>query len=160
MTSKHWCIPLLCFLSLNVLADALLFDESLKVIEMQMQADKKICDKEKNPMRGINCIKDIRDRAKLSGKMRGTELYAEKTYYSLDTDALFKKRAELLELHDQAHELADYNPRVNPRPPGELTQEDLGVEIGTIEKELGRRGRRLDQRNREKLKRMEEATRK
>jgi hypothetical protein len=73
----------------------------------------------------------------------------------MKTPELEKVRLVLIEQQERARELRDFS-RTNPRPPGELTKETLGVELGVIEDELRRRGRAVNERNVEKLKEMQE----
>lgn len=127
------------------------FDSQLKVIEENIEAETAKCREHKNPMAKVRCREDVWDRQKLSGKMRGTRTYAESNYLKLPTEDLEKKHNELLKQQDRARDLQDFA-RINPRPPGELTKEALGVEIGVIEEELRRRGRARDESNLKKWK--------
>lgn len=129
------------------------FDSQLKVIEESIEVETAKCRDHKNPMAKVRCREDVWDRQKVNGKMRGTRTYAETNYFKLPTEDLEQKHNELSKQQDRARELQDFS-RVNPRPPGELTKEALGVELGVIEEELRRRGRARDESNIKKWKEM------
>lgn len=127
------------------------FDSQLKAVEENIESESAKCRAQKNPMAKVQCRQDVWDRQKQNGKMRGTRAYAEQNYLKLSTEDLEKKHNELTKQQDSARDLQDFS-RTNPRPPGELTKEALGVELGTIEDELRRRGRTRDESNIEKWK--------
>jgi len=129
-------------------------DAKLKEIETRLAIDGKSCDTNKNPMKMVNCHRALREAQEHTASMRGTREYAKATYLGLATPELEKIRVDLMKQQDRAREVRDFS-RTFPRPPGELTKESLGVELGVIEDELRRRGRSRDESNIEQWKKME-----
>lgn len=130
------------------------FDATLREVDIKREAAMEECKtKNKNPMARIECIEDVQQEFKRKGTMRGTREYAKDNYNKLATTELEALRVKLMKQQENARAIRDFT-RTRPRPPGELTQEDLGVELGAIEDELRKRGRAIDERNLEEWKRM------
>ena len=84
----------------------------------------------------VKCEDQLINKDQDAGLFEGSKTYAEKNYKTLESDTLYHKMLQLIELRKTARTYVD---SLDDHAPGELTKEDYTSEISWIQAELNKR---------------------
>lgn len=123
--------------SLSWALDKPLIDPEYKKIDEAIKKTTEECmSKQKNPLKKLECGRDLKNKFEQEGKIRGTDEYCEANYTELNLQGLEKLLKELRQQQKNAR--SSLNLMWDDEKLGEVTKEDLQTEMIWVESRLAK----------------------